>query len=76
MVLNRNGVVNGGKFDWREAVIDSAVASGFTFFSSLGGVTLAGGNLQQAFFTALIASGTQFFGWLMVKRGLKKEVKK
>jgi hypothetical protein len=61
-----------GSFNWRDAVIDAAIIAGVTFFSSLGGMALAGIPTLELCFPAAIAAGTQFCLTLAIKRGLRE----
>ena len=58
------------KFDWADALVDAAIISGLTFFSSLGGGSIAGLEVPSAFKAAAIAGFAQFFVFLALKRGI------
>ncbi len=58
------------KFDWIDALIDAAIISGLTFFSTLGGGSVAGLDGLPAFKAASIAACAQFFIFLALKRGI------
>ena len=58
------------KFDWNDAVCDSAILAGMTFFAALGGSALSGGEGNQPIIAAFVAAGSMFFGTLALKRGL------
>ena len=74
MVLTVKQQPNGdGSFDWRSAIYDALIMSGFTFFSTLGGVSIAGVNFSESILGALIASGAQFCLVLATKRGLHSQ---
>jgi len=73
-MLSRNGKnKKNGDFDWTDAVIDSAIMGGLTFFATLGGTTVAEIPQLQSVVAALIAASTQFFIILAVKRGLREK---
>jgi hypothetical protein len=61
---------NVSKFDWTNALIDSAIVSALTFFSTLGGGSVAGLNLLVALKAASVAACAQFFVFLALKRGI------
>ena len=65
------------RFDWENALIDAAIISGVTFFSALGGGTVAGINTIHTIEVATVAAFSQFFVFLALKRGLiqNKEAK-
>ena len=58
------------RFDWSDALVDSAIISGLTFFSTLGGGSVAGLGSLPALKAAAIAACAQFFIFLALKRGL------
>ncbi|MGD6806348.1 MAG: hypothetical protein ACQCN4_05255 [Candidatus Bathyarchaeia archaeon] len=58
------------RFDWGNALIDAAIISGLTFFSTLGGGSVAGLDGLSAFKAAAIAACAQFFIFLALKRGI------
>jgi hypothetical protein len=58
------------KFDWCDAFIDAAIVSGLTFFSTLGGGSVAGLDGLSALKAAAIAACAQFFVFLALKRGI------
>lgn len=60
----------GQSFDWRDALMDAAIISGLTFFSSLGGGSVAGLSMLAALKAALVAACAQFFVFLSLKRGI------
>ena len=63
-----------GKFNWSDAIADSVIMAGYTFFIALVGITISDlGTLAQACLPALIAAGGQFFLVLATKRGLKEK---
>ena len=66
------------KFDWNNALIDAAITSGLTFFSTLGGSSVAGLECASGMKAGLIAALAQFFVFLALKRGIvqPKEVQK
>ena len=71
--MSRNGVVTlDGDFDWDDALIDAAIAAGVTFFTTLGGLGVAGllDDPTKAMIAAIIAAGGSFFGWLAMKRNI------
>ena len=73
-MLTRNGQTDSnGKFDWSDACIDAGIVAGLTFFTTLGASGVIGTLQPQAILTSGIAAASQFFLWLALKRGLKKE---
>ena len=58
------------KFDWGNALIDAAITSAITFFSTLGGGAVAGASGINVLEAATIAALSQFFIFLGLKRGL------
>lgn len=62
-----------GKFDLQDAVFDSLIIAGVTFFSTLSGITLIGVPSTDALVGAGIAAATQFFITLAIKRGLRED---
>lgn len=58
------------RFDWNNALIDAAITSGVTFFSTLGGGTVAGLDTLPGIKAASIAAFAQFFIFLALKRGI------
>jgi len=58
------------KFDWKNALIDAAITSGVTFFSTLGAGYAAGLASIDGIKTATVAAFTQFFVFLALKRGI------
>jgi hypothetical protein len=60
-------------FDWVNALIDAAIISGLTFFSTLGGGSVAGLNGLSAMEAAAIAACAQFFLFLALKRGIVQQ---
>jgi hypothetical protein len=58
------------RFDWENALIDAAIISAVTFFSALGGGTVAGINGVHTTEAAIVAALSQFFVFLALKRGL------
>jgi hypothetical protein len=73
---NRLDVVE-QRFDWENAVVDAAIISAVTFFSTLGGGAVAGINSIHTVEAAAVAAFSQFFVFLALKRGLiqNKETK-
>lgn len=75
-ILSSNGDGSSiGKFDWAGAVIDGLILSAISFFSTYVGSTAAGLTEVQLCKVAGIAASLQFFMYLAIKRGLKKEAK-
>jgi len=74
-MLKIAGTNNGdGSFNWADAVMDSAIMAGYTFFITTAGVTISGlGDLAHACLPAAIAAGGQFFLVLATKRGLREK---
>ena len=69
--MSRAGITNSnGDFDWDDALIDATIAAGVTFFTTLGGLGVAGllDDPTKALLAAGIAAGGSFFGWLAMKR--------
>jgi hypothetical protein len=58
------------KFDWEDALVDAAIISGLTFFSTLGGGSVAGLEGLSALKAAAVAACAQFFVFLALKRGI------
>jgi len=58
------------KFDWADALVDAAIISGLTFFSTLGGGSVAGLEGLSALKAAAVAASAQFFIFLALKRGI------
>ena len=58
------------KFDWVDALVDAAIISGLTFFSTLGGGSIAGLEGMATLNAAAIAGCAQFFIFLALKRGI------
>lgn len=58
------------EFDWTNALIDAAIISGVTFFSTFGGGFVAGLEGLSALKAAAIAACAQFFIFLALKRGI------
>ena len=67
-----NSTTNSGvqRFDWTDALIDAAIISGVTFFSTLGGGAVAGISVVNTVEAATVAAFSQFFIFLALKRGL------
>lgn len=67
-----NSTANSGmqRFDWVDALIDATIISGVTFFSTLGGGTVAGISSVHTVEAAAVAAFSQFFVFLALKRGL------
>ena len=67
-----NSTANSGmqRFDWADALIDAAIISGVTFFSTLGGGAVAGISAVHTVEAATVAAFSQFFVFLALKRGL------
>jgi hypothetical protein len=58
------------KFDWYDALTDAVIISGLTFFSTLGGGSVAGFGAVAGLKAATIAACVQFFAFLALKRGI------
>ncbi len=58
------------KFDWSNALVDAAIISAVTFFSTLGGGSVAGLEGLSALKAASVAASAQFFIFLALKRGI------
>ena len=61
------------KFDWCDAFVDAVIISGLTFFSTLGGGSVAGLDGLSALKAAAIAACAQFFIFLALKRGIVQQ---
>ena len=61
-----------GTFDWDDAIFDSLIIAGVTFFSTLGAGTVTGLPTTTSLIAAGIAAATQFFVTLAIKRGLRQ----
>ena len=76
--MARSGIINSvGEFDWDDALIDAAIAAGVTFFTTLGGLGVAGllDDPTRALLAAFIAAGGSFFTWLAMKRNIEVKTK-
>lgn len=71
--LTIKGSTHKEKFDWSDAVIDSIIVSGLTFFSTLGGGSVAGLSGMAGLNAAAIAASAQFFVFLALKRGIVQQ---
>jgi hypothetical protein len=56
------------KFDWKDAILDSAILAGISFFASLGGAVLS--SCSNPFLAAGFTAGSTFFATMAIKRGL------
>jgi len=73
-MLTRNGKNNpNGSFDWKDAILDSSIMAGTTFFTSMGALMSTGHAGAYEIGVVLCATGAQFCVWLAIKRGLRKE---
>ena len=61
------------RFDWVDALTDAAIISALTFFSTLGGGSVAGLNAVSGLKAATIAACAQFFVFLALKRGIVQQ---
>jgi hypothetical protein len=59
-------------FDWNNALIDGGIIAGVTFFTTLGGATIARATVTTTIISAAISAAAQFFVMLAIKRGLRK----
>jgi hypothetical protein len=61
-----------GSFDWKNALIDSAIVAGVDFFTTLGGLGVAGlfADPTKGLIAAGISAAAGFFFTLAVKRGV------
>jgi len=74
-LLTIRGRVNPeGRFDWRDALIDSGIMAALTFFTSIGGLGATGEVAGRELVAAAIAAATEFWLILAIKRGLKRRV--
>ena len=69
-LTNNTSNGQGQKFDWCDAFIDAVIISALTFFSTLGGGSIAGLDAMSGIKAASIASFAQFFIFLALKRGI------
>lgn len=64
-----------GSFDWKNALVDSAIVAAVDFFTTLGGLGVAG--LFEDPIKGLVAAGISamagFFATLAVKRGVVRK---
>ena len=58
------------RFDWENALIDATITAAVTFFSTLGGGSVAGLEGMFAIQAATVSALTQFFVFLALKRGI------
>ena len=58
------------RFDWENALLDAAIISGVTFFSTLGGGAVAEISFLHTVEAAVVAALSQFFVFIALKRGL------
>jgi hypothetical protein len=58
------------RFDWENALIDATITAAVTFFSTLGGGSVAGLEGMFAIKAAIVSALTQFFVFLALKRGI------
>ena len=73
-LATRNGQNNeDGGFDWKDAIYDAAIVAGATFFTTLGGGSVAGIPTREAVIASAISAAAQFFVWLTIKRGLREK---
>ena len=73
-MLNTNGKNKAnGDFDWSDAIIDSGIMAGLTFFAALGGTSVADIPTVKSMIIASVAAATQFFLSLAIKRGLREK---
>ena len=75
-MLNRNGKNSeNGSFDWEDALMDSFIMAGSTFFMTLAGLGAVGllDDPSVGLLAAGIAAGAQFFAVLAIKRGLREK---
>jgi hypothetical protein len=63
-----------GNFKWSDALIDSAIIAAGTFFVGLAALTGAGSLNIDGMVTLLASTGTEFVGFLAIKRGLTKPI--
>ena len=61
------------RFDWNNAMVDAAITSGVTFFSTLGGGSAAGLGTIAGIKVAVVAAFSQFFIFLALKRGIVQQ---
>ncbi len=73
MSIRGNNINVKGKvtFDWQDAIFDSLIIAGLTFFSVLGGLSITGIPGTAALVSAGISAMAQFFAMLAIKRGLR-----
>ena len=58
------------RFDWKNALIDGAIVSALTFFSTLGGAAVTRLDVINSLEVGFVAAFSQFFVFLALKRGL------
>lgn len=56
------------------ALRDAAIVSGFTFFSTLAGVSIASENVTLALYGACISTGIAFFSSLMTSLNIRNPI--
>jgi hypothetical protein len=65
-----NNIEQTQKFDWCDTFIDASIMSGLTFFSALGGASVAVLEGISALKAATVAACAQLFVFLALKRGI------
>lgn len=66
-------VTDMAKFNWADAVCDSAIMAGVTFFTTLAGAGVAGVPEAKLMLASLVSAGASFFSILAMKRKLIKD---
>ncbi len=64
-----------GSFDWNGLIIDALIMAALTFFMALGGLGATGSITEREILAAGIASASEFFLMLAIKRGLREKKK-
>ena len=62
-----------GSFDWVEAVIDSGILCGITFFTGVGALTANMALSTNSLTVLACAVGVEFLGFMAAKRGLMQK---
>ncbi len=64
-----------GTFDWKNALIDSALVAALDFFTTLGGLGVAGlfADPTKALVAAGLSATAGFFATLVAKRGVVRK---
>lgn len=60
-------------FDWGDALADSGILAGLSFFTTMGATHLVGVPTLEAVLAGAIAGSIEFFTLMAIKRGLKEK---